>query len=98
MILTNRSFEHVTPYAIHQHLPSIWDQRGSETLGPDSEKRNTQADLVAEHWSSRPTLILLAAQADNITYEHVALTPGRTIKTRYHYIGHLPAMEFPEAD
>ncbi len=99
MTIANLWRDHFTPPAVYWQLPlSIWDKRGSESLGPDSEKRNEQADLVIEHWAARPTLILLAAQADDLTYEHVPLTPGRTIKTRYRYIGRLPAMEFPEAD
>lgn len=99
MILANFAPPNMTPSAIYQEqLPSIWAQCESETLGPDSEKRNQEAQRAANHWSSRPTFILLAAQADNLPYEHVALTPGRTIKTRYRYIGPIPAREFPAVD
>jgi hypothetical protein len=99
MTIANLARDYVTPPAIYQEqLPSIWKHQGSETLGPDSEKRNDEANRVIEHWSSRPTLILLAAQTNDLTYNNVPLAPGRTVKTRYRYIGRLPVGEFPEAD
>lgn len=99
MIHADLTTTYVTPTVISQHLPSIWTQsHESETLGPDSEKRNEATRLVIDHWSSRPTLILLASQGGDFPYQHIALTPGRKVKTRYHYVGRIPAREIPEAD
>ncbi|MFZ0609616.1 MAG: hypothetical protein WAM75_18275, partial [Xanthobacteraceae bacterium] len=70
----------------------------SLAISDDARKSNTQAQLAAEHFSSRPTLILLIAQSDDINYEHVALVPGKTVKTRYRYIGRVPAREYPDID
>lgn len=86
------------PTAFYRQLPSIWSQTPSQAISDDARKSNTQAQSAAEHFSSRPTLVLLIAQIDDISYEHVALVPGKTIKTRYRYIGRLPAREYPDID
>jgi hypothetical protein len=86
------------PIAFYQQLPSIWSQTTSLAISEDARSSNTQAQLAAAHFSSRPTLVLLIAQSDDINYAHVALMPGKTIKTRYRYIGRLPAREYPDID
>jgi hypothetical protein len=86
------------PTVLHRQLPSNWSQSSSLAISEDARQSNTQAQLAAAHFSARPTLVLLIAQSDDISYEHVALMPGRTVKTRYRYIGRLPAREFPDID
>lgn len=86
------------PTAIYEHLPGFWSQTPSQAISEDARKRDARAREAATHFSSRPTLVLLIAQSEDISYEHVALNPGRMVKTRYRHIGRLPAREFPDID
>ncbi len=86
------------PAALYRHLPCIWRQTPSQAIGEDAKERDAREREAATHFSSRPTLVLLVAQGDDLAYEHVVPTPVRTIKTRYQYIGRLPAREFPDID
>ena len=82
--------------ALYQQLPSIWTSRSfSLAIGPDTAQSNTRALEAATHYSSRPTIIYLVAEHEDLTYDHVPLAPTRTIKTRYRFVGRLPAREFP---
>lgn len=86
------------PTAFYQQLPSIWSQTPSQAIGRDAEERNIQARLALAHWSSRPTLVLLIAQIEDLTYEHLPLAPAKSVKTRYRYTGRIPPREFPDID
>lgn len=86
------------PYPCHPLLPSIWTGTSSQAIGPDAAKRDVREFEAAVHWQARPTLVLLVAERDDLTYEHVPLAPRRPIKTRCRYDGPLPAREFPVDD
>jgi len=80
--------------AYREQMPSIWSASFSVSQGPDALQRDAQAMKAAAHWYERPTLVLLFAQSDDPTYQHVPLIPTHTIKTRYRYIGRIPAREY----
>jgi hypothetical protein len=85
--------------ALYQQLPSIWtEQPLSLALGPDTAQRNASALAAARHYSSRPTIIYLVAEFEDLTYDHVPLAQTRTIKTRYRFVGRLPARRLPSDD
>lgn len=84
--------------ALHNQLPSVWEQTLSQAIGPDARLRNAQELQAAAHWQARPTLVLLVAESNDLTYEHVPLTPRRSIKARYRNVGRIPAREFPTDD
>ena len=94
MMARKSVFVGVAPAALHRQIPWIWTQTLSQAIGPDAEQRDAQAFQAAIHWQARPTFVLLVAESD----DHVPLTPGHTIKTRYRYIGRLPARELPTSD
>jgi hypothetical protein len=77
-----------------QQMPSIWSSSSSVVQGPDALQRNEQAMKAAAHWYERPTLVLLFAQGDDFSYEHVPLLPTRTIKTRYRFVGRIAPREY----
>jgi hypothetical protein len=77
-----------------EQIPSIWSSSASFAQGPDALQRDAQTLKAAAHWYERPTLVLLFAQRDDFTYEHVPLLPTRTIKTRYRYVGRIPPREY----
>ena len=81
---------------LYQQLPSIWSDRSlSLAIGPETAQSNVRALEAATHYSSRPTIIYLVAEFEDLTYDHVPLAPTRTIKTRYRFVGRLPAREIP---
>jgi hypothetical protein len=84
--------------AYREQMPSIWSSSASFTQGPDALQRDAQAWKAAAHWNERPTLVLLLAQRDDFTYEHVLPLPTRTIKTRYRYVGRVAPREYPLDD
>jgi len=82
--------------ALYQQLPSIWTDRAlSLAIGPETAQSNIRALEAATHYSSRPTIIYLVAEFESLTYHHVPPAPTRTTKTRYRFVGRLPAREFP---
>jgi hypothetical protein len=84
--------------AYREQIPSIWSCSFSVAQGPDALQSDAQAKKAAAHWYERPTLVLLFAQNDDLTYQHVQLIPTHTIKTRYRFIGRIPAREYPLDD
>ena len=79
-----------------QQMPGIWSAHSfSLTQGPDAEQREAQAIKAVAHWWERPTLVMLVAESEDFSYNHVPLLPNRTIKTRYRYVGRLAPREYP---
>ncbi len=87
---------HETPAAYRAQLPSIWSQTHSVTQSPVAEASRLLAAAAHLHFAERPTIVLAFAESNDFTFEHVGLTPTRTVKARYRFIGKLPPRELTD--
>lgn len=82
------------PAHYRSQMPSIWSQTYSFTQGQDASATLARRKEALDHYAGRPTIALAFAESSDFTYEHVALTPTRTVKTQYQFIGRLPPREY----
>lgn len=85
---------HEMPAAYRAQLPSIWSQTYSVAQGQVAEASRAIANAALVHFAERPTIVLAFAESEDVTFEHIALTPNRSVKTRYRHVGRLSPREY----